>query len=101
MGGVLILEAEATIVIKENLCKRLKRVEGQVKGIHRMVEEGKNCQEILTQVAAARAALKMVGQVVLKHQAAQCFEKTTEADNNEKKLEELEKLISVITRFAE
>jgi len=95
------LETEAIEVTRDNLCKRLKRVEGQVKGIRRMVEEGKNCQEILTQVAAARAALKMVGQVVLKHQAAQCFEKTTEAATDETKLEELEKLITVITRFAE
>lgn len=48
--------------IKENLDKRLKRIEGQVKGIRRMVEEGKQCQDILTQVAAARSALKNGGQ---------------------------------------
>ncbi|MFZ5641938.1 MAG: metal-sensitive transcriptional regulator [Bacillota bacterium] len=86
---------------RDNLCKRLKRVEGQVKGIRRMVEEGKNCQDILTQVAAARAALKMVGQVVLKHRAAQCFEKTTAAASDQEKIDELEKLITVITRFSE
>lgn len=95
------MEMETIDVTRGNLSKRLKRVEGQVKGIHRMVEEGKNCQEILTQVAAARAALKMIGQVVLKHQAAQCFEKTTAAANDQEKLDELEKLISVITRFSE
>lgn len=95
------MDAESNDLTRENLCKRLKRVEGQVKGIHRMVEEGKNCQEILTQIAAARAALKMVGQVVLKHRAAQCFEKTTAAANNQEKLDELEKLIAVITRFSE
>lgn len=95
------METETNEQVRENLYKRLKRVEGQVKGIQRMVDEGKNCQEILTQIAAARAALKMVGQVVLKHRAAQCFEKTTAAASDQEKIDELEKLISVITRFSE
>ena len=95
------METETNEATRENLCKRLKRVEGQVKGILRMVEDGKNCQDILTQVSAARAALKMVGQVILKHQAAQCFQKTSETAGEKEKLEEMEKLISVITRFAE
>lgn len=95
------METETNEQVMENLSKRLKRVEGQVKGIRRMVEEGKNCQEVLTQVAAARAALKMVGQVVLRHRAAQCFEKTTAAGNDQEKIDELEKLITVITRFSE
>jgi len=43
----------------------------------------------------------MVGQVVLKHRAAQCFEKTTAAASDQEKIDELEKLITVITRFSE
>ncbi len=87
--------------IKDNLDKRLKRIEGQVKGIRRMIDEGKNCQEILTQVSAARSALKMVGNLVLNHYAAECLCNSISAEDNKTKLEELQKLIQTITRFAD
>ena len=87
--------------IKDNLDKRLKRIEGQVKGIRRMIDEGKNCQEILTQVSAARSALKMVGNMVLNHYAAECLCSSISAKDNKTKLEELQKLIQTITRFAD
>lgn len=87
--------------IRDNLDKRLKRVEGQVKGIRRMIEEGKDCQDVLTQVAAARSALKMVGNLMLNHHAAECLVKTTSAKDKKSKVEELQKLIQTITRFAD
>ena len=40
---------------------RLRRIEGQVRGLQRMVEEGRDCAEVVTQVAAARAALDRLG----------------------------------------
>ena len=49
---------------KENLLKRRRRIEGQVKGIHKMVEEEKYCADILTQVAAVRAAINKVGSLI-------------------------------------
>lgn len=87
--------------IKDNLDKRLKRIEGQVKGIRRMIDEGKNCQDVLTQVAAARSALKMVGNLVLNHYAAECLCSTVSAKDKKTKVEELQKLIQTITRFAD
>ncbi len=87
--------------IKENLDKRLKRIEGQVKGIRRMVEEGKQCQDILTQVAAARSALKMVGNLILHHYAGECLCASISAKDKKTKMEELHKLIQTITRFAD
>ncbi len=53
--------------------KRLKRLEGQVRGIARMVEEGRYCVDILTQVAAVRAALKGVEKLVIDDHAAHCI----------------------------
>ncbi|WP_418792267.1 metal-sensitive transcriptional regulator [Phosphitispora sp. TUW77] len=87
--------------VKDNLDKRLKRIEGQVKGIRRMINEEKNCQEILTQVSAARSALKMVGNIVLNHYAAECLCNSISAEDNKAKLDELQKLIQTITRFAD
>jgi len=45
--------------------KRLRRVEGQVRGVQRMVEEGRSCEEVLTQVSAITNALRRIGVAVL------------------------------------
>jgi len=52
--------------------RRLKNIEGQVRGLERMVEEEQYCVDILTQVAAVRAALKSVGLVVLRRHIETC-----------------------------
>ncbi|MEM6409469.1 MAG: metal-sensitive transcriptional regulator [Pseudomonadota bacterium] len=54
--------------------KRLKRLEGQVRGIARMVEEDRYCVDVLTQIAAVRAALKGVEKLVIDDHAAHCIE---------------------------
>ena len=59
---------------------RLRRIEGQVKGINEMYDEGRPCIEILDQVAAARAALEAVGVVILDDHVNRCFEPVI--DNN-------------------
>ncbi len=58
---------------KTNIIARLKRVEGQIRGLQRMIEEERDCEEILTQVAAARAALDSAAQIVLRHHLGQCL----------------------------
>ena len=54
--------------------KRLLRLEGQVRGVARMVEEDRYCVDILTQIAAIRAALKGVEKLVIDDHAAHCIE---------------------------
>jgi DNA-binding FrmR family transcriptional regulator len=49
----------------EDLLRRLRKIEGQVRGIERMVEEGRRCEDVLTQVSAATNALRRVGVMVL------------------------------------
>lgn len=51
-------------MVTEEITNRLKRVEGQIRGLQRMVEEGRECEAILTQLMAARAALDRVGLLV-------------------------------------
>ena len=52
--------------------RRLKIIEGQVKGIQRMIEDEKYCIDILTQISATRAALDGVGKVILRRHLDQC-----------------------------
>lgn len=59
---------------KKAVLHRLHRIEGQVRGIIRMVEEDKDCQDVLTQVAAARAAMDRVGIHIISHRLKQCIE---------------------------
>jgi len=47
--------------VTEDVLKRLRRLEGQIRGVQRMVEEGKDCREVVTQLSACKAALDRVG----------------------------------------
>ena len=58
---------------KEAILRRLRRVEGQVRGIIRMVEEDNGCEDILTQVAAARSAMDRVGIHILTRRMRECL----------------------------
>ena len=57
---------------KEQLLKRLRRIEGQVRGIERMVEEDRYCIDVLTQISAAQAALDKVALGLLDEHARHC-----------------------------
>ena len=47
--------------VNDDVLKRLRRLEGQIRGVQRMVEEGQDCREIVTQLSACKAALDRVG----------------------------------------
>lgn len=57
----------------EALTARLRRIEGQVKGIQRMLEEGRPCEDVITQVMAARAALDKVALSVMADHMEECL----------------------------
>ena len=58
---------------REAILRRLHRAEGQVRGIIRMVEEGKSCEDVLTQVAAARSAMDRIGIHIITHRMRECL----------------------------
>jgi len=66
--------AEGT-VSQELLLKRLKRIEGQVRGIQKMIENGRDCESLITQLAAVRSAIDGVGALVLNNYMKLCFPK--------------------------
>jgi len=61
---------------RRDVLLRLRRIEGQIRGLQRMVEEEVACADILTQVAAVTAAVKKVGTVVVKTYMEECLNKT-------------------------
>ncbi|RKD34637.1 metal-sensitive transcriptional regulator [Thermohalobacter berrensis] len=77
------------IVGTSGIIKRLRRIEGQIKGIQRMVEEEKCCKDILIQIAAARAALNKVGGLLLENHVKDCFLKEINDNNKEELINEL------------
>lgn len=73
----------------------LKRVEGQVRGVQRMIEEGKYCVDILNQIHAVMAALAGIEDKILEKHFANCV-KNAAGGNRKKKLEEI---LSLIRQF--
>lgn len=82
--------------IKKNIQTRLRRIEGQVKGIEKMIEKDSCCKEVLTQVAAVRAAINKVGFLVMENYAKDCI---LNPDNNDSREEEVDELLSTVLRF--
>ncbi len=80
----------------KKLINRLKRIEGQIKGIEKMIEEGKYCGDILTQITAARSALNSVGGIVLEDYTKECIKRRMEEKDPEKSIDDL---IDIIVKF--
>ncbi|MFA5524165.1 MAG: metal-sensitive transcriptional regulator [Tissierellales bacterium] len=73
----------------DNVLKRLRRIEGQIKGIQRMVNEEKYCGDILIQVAAARAALNKVGGIILESHMKDCLKTHLESKGEDETIDNL------------
>lgn len=85
---------------KPKLLNRLNRIEGQVRGISRMVEEGRYCIDILTQLQAARAALTRVEGELLKQHLSHCIESAIVSGDKEAQREKAAELIQLLERSA-
>ena len=68
-------------ISQDVLLKRLKRIEGQVRGIEKMVADGRDCESLVTQLAALRSAIESVGALVLSNYMQLCFRKDAEAES--------------------
>lgn len=67
---------------KDDILVRLRRIEGQIRGLQRMVEEDEYCIDILTQIGAATRALKQVAIGLLENHIRHCVFDQTEADKD-------------------
>lgn len=82
---------------KKAVIRRLRRIEGQIKGIQKMVEEDKFCGDILVQVSAARAALNSVGGIILENYMKGCLMNYLQGATKE---EELDRLIETMIKYS-
>ena len=67
-------------VSKEVLVSRLRKIEGQVRGLQKMIEEGRDCESIMTQLVAVRGAVEGVGTLVLNNYMHLCFSDGSKKD---------------------
>ena len=85
---------------KDALGKRLRRIEGQVRGIERMVEDDRYCMDVLTQIAAVSKALDAVALEVLDEHVRHCVTDALESGDQNAAAEKSEELLAAVQRFA-
>ena len=83
----------------DNLHKRLKRVEGQIKAIDRMIEQDVPCEDIIIQINAAKTALHKIGQVVLEGHLNHCVKDGIEHGDAEKTIADFAKAVEYFSRM--
>jgi CsoR family transcriptional regulator, copper-sensing transcriptional repressor len=83
---------------KASCIKRLNRIEGQVRGLSRMVEEDRYCIDIVTQLSAARAALRRVEQEILRDHVGHCVKQAMRSDDRADQQRKIEELMDVLAR---
>lgn len=82
---------------KEALIKRLNRIEGQVRGVARMIAEDRYCVDILNQVSALQSALDAVAMQLLENHTHGCMQSAIQSGNGDAAIDEL---IAVVRKFA-
>ena len=83
---------------KTTSLKRLRRIEGQVRGLARMVEDDRYCIDIVTQIGAVRAALRKVEEEVLRDHVGHCVEGAIASGNKTQQRRKIAELIDVFSR---
>lgn len=81
--------------IKKDIQTRLRRIEGQVKGIERMLDNEACCRDVLVQIAAVRAAVNKAGALIFQNYAKDCVNCKSDLINEEK----IDELISTLVMF--
>ncbi len=82
---------------KDKLLNRLKRIEGQTRGLQRMVNEDKYCVEIMTQISSIQAALEQVSLQLMGDHMRHCVTEAIQQGNGEEKISEV---LSILKQYA-
>jgi CsoR family transcriptional regulator, copper-sensing transcriptional repressor len=85
---------------KASCLKRLSRIEGQVRGLARMVEEERYCIDVVTQISAVRAALRRVEEEVLRDHIGHCVEHAIVSGDAAEQRRKIAELMDVLSRTA-
>ena len=82
----------------ETCLKRLSKIEGQVRGIAKMVDEKRYCIDIITQISAVRAALRRVEEAVLKDHVGHCVQHAIASGNASEQRKKVAELMELLAR---
>ena len=85
--------------LQKNIIVRLKKIEGQIRGLQHMISDGKPCDQILIQARAAQSALKSVSSLVLKSYLMKCLSDIGEKPTTEEVWAKLDETVAVLTKF--
>ena len=94
MGYLSTMETETT----EICLKRLSKIEGQVRGIAKMVDDKRYCIDIITQISAVRAALRRVEEAVLKDHVGHCVQHAIASGNAAEQRKKVAELMELLAR---
>jgi DNA-binding FrmR family transcriptional regulator len=83
---------------RDEILKRLRRIEGQVRGIQRMIDEDRACRDVLDQLAAIQQAVRGVSGIVAQRYALECIESIQDNPTDEQTQETAAALVDVILR---
>jgi CsoR family transcriptional regulator, copper-sensing transcriptional repressor len=87
--------------VEAKLVQRLRRIEGQIRGIESMLAEKRDCKDIVQQLSAAQAALQGFSRTFLEEYAVQCFLNQPDKPEDPRSREEaLRELVNMVTRVA-
>jgi DNA-binding FrmR family transcriptional regulator len=99
-GAIAMYPApESTEQLQGDILARLKKIEGQVRGLQGMVEDSRDCDQILAQVRSVQSALKSVTQLVLKNYLLKCYSDMGTEPRPAEIMQKLEKTVEILTRF--
>ena len=77
---------------------RLRRVEGQIRGVAKMIEEDRYCIDVITQLQAAKSALMRIEEQILKDHVATCVAHALKSGNAKEQASKIDELMAVMTR---
>jgi CsoR family transcriptional regulator, copper-sensing transcriptional repressor len=95
LGGYMV---DMRTEIKTSCLKRLKRIEGQIRGLAGMVEADRYCIDVVTQIAAAKAALRRVEEEILRDHVAHCVEHAISSGDKADQRRKIAELMDVVGR---
>lgn len=96
MNGVLLMKQ---CMDSENLHRRLRKIEGQVAAIDRMIEKDIPCEDVLMQVNAAKSALTRVGSIILEGHMNHCVKDAIDKGDSSEAIQDLSKIIDYYSRI--
>jgi DNA-binding FrmR family transcriptional regulator len=84
--------------VRKKVITRLRRIEGQVRGVQRMIEEEADCSEILNQMAAIKSAIHHAGIIMFENHARECISKSLCEAGHEREFDEIIKVLGKIIK---